>query len=420
MLLILSPHRVGVRGDRYALDADLHRELCCYAERLGGAVACLAVRETDDDGATDGGTIVLAPAELPYELRLVDSEAGGGRSEALRAELAGQLEGVTLVAGAATDAMAATVFEIAGERQVPCVPLVDDTGDVFGGAAGVGIVGRVLGAMRSHAQQRQVRKQLRGAAAVQCVGFTAHEQCVALNPDAVVVLHSRLHAEEVVSVERVHRRVASLHNGRRPRLFWAGHLEEERGVLEIVGLALELRRLGQDFRLQIFGRGSLRGEIERRIEQEGAQRFVEVHGPLSWADQRQVMNQSDLSLSFGYAPGVVRPVLEAMGAGLPVLGPSCGSLGLLADMSSACVVVPEDNVAAAARAARRVLRDRSRLLSLSLAARRFAGAHCAERQWERRVEHWRPLLERVPAPAGAGEPSAATPSAAAEPVSIES
>ena len=162
--------------------------------------------------------------------------------------------------------------------------------------------------------------------------------------------------------------------GRALRLVHVGRLSREKSPHLAVATAVALHHRGVPVRLDVYGEGPHRDELE--VLAGGAPVFF--HGHV--ADRRQLslrINQADIALSVCPGETFGLAVLEALACGTPVLTADVGGARELVDEHSGAWArpTPEDLADAALRLARRP-RDRVRA-----AARRRAESY----PWDRSV-----------------------------------
>jgi len=121
----------------------------------------------------------------------------------------------------------------------------------------------------------------------------------------------------------------------------AANLEYWKGVDVLLDAAPLVR---SPLRLEIYGAGSLRDELERRAGEAGVD--ARFHGFVP--DTRAAFAGLDVLLQPSRADNMPFAVLEAMAAGLPVVGTRVGGIPeLIADGETGVVVEPDDPVALA-------------------------------------------------------------------------
>jgi glycosyltransferase involved in cell wall biosynthesis len=159
----------------------------------------------------------------------------------------------------------------------------------------------------------------------------------------------------------------------------AANLEYWKGI----DVLLEAARLVRaPLRLELYGTGSLREELERQAEQAGID--ARFHGFVR--DMQEPLAGLDVLVQPSRADNLPLAVLEAMAAGLPVVGTDVGGISeLIVDGETGLIVEPE-NPAALAAALESLARDPERRLQLGQRGReRVAESFSAEASARRTV-----------------------------------
>ena len=132
----------------------------------------------------------------------------------------------------------------------------------------------------------------------------------------------------------------------------AGRFDEQKNFGDLITAASELVRTGREFRLVIAGEGPRREALERRISDEDLAGHVVLPGVVD--DLPRLLGAADLLLVSSRWEGLPLVVLEAMAAGLPVVGYDiAGVRELVADGSTGWLVPPAnpEGLAAAVQSA---------------------------------------------------------------------
>ena len=247
--------------------------------------------------------------------------------------------------------------------------------------------------------ERRQRRSLMRATGVQCNGTPTYDRYHEHVPHPLLFFDTRLGEKHLVPHEVIDRRVAELAAGRRPRLAFSGRLKEMKGADHLVPFADELRKLGQDFVLEIFGEGVLMEKIEREIERRGLQEHVLLRGTLRFADELlpRLQNDVDLFVACHRQGDPSCTYLETFGCGLPILGYANEAFSGLLERAVAGVKTPMDDPKALAVMAKDLLGDPDRLARLARAARRFAEANTCEKTFQRRTDHLLEVAHEHPA-----------------------
>lgn len=182
----------------------------------------------------------------------------------------------------------------------------------------------------------------------------------------------------------------------RPLLLFVGRLEPRKGCDLAVRAFLRLRRAHPQLRLCVVGDGPRRRDCEDLVPAD-ARANVWFAGAVDEEDKRRFYASADLFLApnlGGESFGIV--LLEAMAAGLPIVGSAIP--GFRTVMTDGCQgrLVPPGDVAAFSAAVEGLLDDPVRTAGMSAEGRRTAAAH----DWPvvgARVER---LYEAVVSPSG--------------------
>ena len=168
-------------------------------------------------------------------------------------------------------------------------------------------------------------------------------------------------------------------------LVFAGRLEPNKGVRQLLDLFETLAPRFPELRLRLLGDGPERPALERRLEEAGLAGRVRIVGALAPGEVLTELRSADLFVfpsryeSWGLA------IVEAMAVGVPVVASDIAGIRE-ATAGSACLV-PLDDPAAWALAIERLIGDRAARDRLSLAGRERAAALTAERSVEL-LERW--------------------------------
>ncbi|MCB1679487.1 MAG: glycosyltransferase family 4 protein [Halioglobus sp.] len=104
-------------------------------------------------------------------------------------------------------------------------------------------------------------------------------------------------------------------------------LIENKGIFELVEAARILKAEGQDFRLKIAGSGPCEGAIRDRVHDSEMADKVHLTGYLRNKEKAQAIVSSDIFiLPTSHGEGCPNCILEAMGAGLPVISTRVGGI----------------------------------------------------------------------------------------------
>jgi glycosyltransferase involved in cell wall biosynthesis len=179
------------------------------------------------------------------------------------------------------------------------------------------------------------------------------------------------------------------------------NLRPEKGILQVVEAAEVVRRAAPRVHFDIWGEGSLRGEIEARIRALALEDTVRLRG--STRTPEDALRRSDIFVLPSLSEASSNVILEAMATGLPVVATRIG--GTPALVGDAGLLVPAGDPPALAAALLDLVRNPATASRLGAAARTRALAEFGMNRMLERVEAlYRQLLasndgSRVGAPA---------------------
>ena len=167
----------------------------------------------------------------------------------------------------------------------------------------------------------------------------------------------------------------------------AARLEYWKGV----DVLLEAGRLAESpLRFEIYGGGSLRGKLERMAREYGLD--AHFHGFVSDSSSR--LRDLDVLVQPSRADNLPLAVLEAMAAGVPVIGTRVGGIPELVSHGETGIVVEPEDPRALATALDELARDPARRAAFGRSAReRVAARFSAEAVARQTVSLYRELCE---------------------------
>lgn len=210
--------------------------------------------------------------------------------------------------------------------------------------------------VNSKATQREVDTLARGRASVRVIPIGAGTD---LTPDAALTERLR----------KQHRR------GDGPFLVFVGRIVEEKGVIDVVTAVADLRRTHPDVTAAIVGAGQHVEQVRTRAAQLGVADCIELPG---WADQQDVPSwfaSADVVVApsrigkAGWQEGQGLSIIEAMGAGRPVVATTTGGIPETITHGETGMLVPPATPDRLADAVRELIADPDRAAIIGEQAR---------------------------------------------------
>lgn len=162
-----------------------------------------------------------------------------------------------------------------------------------------------------------------------------------------------------------------------PRILAVGRFVEKKGLRHLVEACARLRDAGQRFRCTLLGEdGPERPAIEARIAELGLHGIVELRGPVTHAELREIYAASTLFVlpcliaGDGDRDGIPNVLAEAMAMGLPVVTTAVSGIPEIVSDGVDGAIVPPADAPALAVALEALLADPARRARLGAAARR--------------------------------------------------
>ncbi len=238
-------------------------------------------------------------------------------------------------------------------------------------------------------------RDLRRAHSVHCNGYPVHEQSRRFHRDCLLYLDSRMADAMVIESDRLDMRLADFKIGRKPRLLYSGRYEEIKGALDVVEVGLELFRRKVPFVLDLFGAGSLVGEMRRRVESAGAQDCIHVNNAIPYPELVERSHDSDVFICCHVQADPSCTYLEACGSGLPIVGYGNRMWRSFVKDAGNGLVTRMGRPVETAKAVQNLLSDWPSLSAFAHRSRDFAKKHCFEGEFDKRIHAIQELLRTL-------------------------
>jgi colanic acid/amylovoran biosynthesis glycosyltransferase len=240
------------------------------------------------------------------------------------------------------------------------------------------------------AQAERVRLQmLPHAAGVQCSGTPTYDVYRQHNGNPLLFFDNRVPLADVLSDHEILQKTQAMQTSVPLRLVFGGRLIAMKGVMDLPEVAAELRRLGVDFQLDIYGQGNLEPRLRKRISALGLQSCVRLQGVLDFKTGwlPQLRQHADVFVCCHPQGDPSSTYPEVMSCGVPIVGYDNEAFaGIVRESGSGWTSRVGDPIALAAMLAR--LADNRELLGAAARqAVEFAREHAFERTFARRSAH---------------------------------
>lgn len=154
------------------------------------------------------------------------------------------------------------------------------------------------------------------------------------------------------------------------RLIFAGRFNPQKNLLFLIGVLEKLADL--EWRLDMLGDGPLREKLVEKVRQAGLHPRVHFHGWVKPEAVKEIMSQGDVLLLPSRSEGLPVAGVQALGAGLAIMGSRIGGLRDLVIDGLNGYLAPDDDAQAFAGGLREMLTDRVRLKEMKQISREMA------------------------------------------------
>lgn len=341
----------------------------------------VAVQRTDEpDGNLD--PIAVRPGDQPFELSWVgadhlhDGKLLGDAAVALVTLTHDSVPLADLAAGASVPLVYVSEYSVRTRRQI----VVAETANPFLRWRREWWTWRLEG---------RYRHAVRLAAGVQCNGTPTYEAYKPLSRNALLYFDTRVSRDQLADEAEAEARLGELRAGGPLRLVFSGRLAAMKGADHLPRVAAELRRLGVDFSLDVFGGGPLEARIRQDLARLGLEQAVRLHGVVDFARELMpyVARKADLFVCCHVQGDPSCTYLETLSCAVPIAGYDNEAFAGLVRSSGVGWPTPLGDPNALARRIAELARDREALARHARKALAFASEHTFERTMRQRIAH---------------------------------
>ena len=226
-------------------------------------------------------------------------------------------------------------------------------------------------------QELRRRKALKGCDGLHANGYPAFDTYKGLVNERLLYLDNRMSSEMFATKQEMADRAERVLSDTPLQLVYSGRLEPMKGAQDLVPIAAHLRELGTSFELNIFGSGSLAGQISAEIGAKGLAGCVHLHAPVDFETKLvpYVRAKADIFLCCHRQSDPSCSYLENMGCGLAVVGYANRMWGALCDISDGGWKAPLGDRRAIAEVIADISMQRAEIVTRSAKAYEFALGH---------------------------------------------
>lgn len=381
VLLFCAPAPVARTPRGFRLDIKFVEGMRAHVTGWGGPIRCILWEGAGDipfgrDYApTDlGFELIVLPPGAPVSASTID----GAGAAMVSADMPGFAAMVAAIAARGLPVVAALEYTL--ETRLRILWLNRRTG----GWARLG-----WRALRTWVQDRRMRRAFGALAGVQFNGYPAFDAYAGQVRRPYLYLDNRMRPGMMATEAEMQARALRLRQGAPLRLIHSGRLEPMKGAQDLLPVMAGLRTLGVRATLDIYGSGSLEGELRDGLAQFGGD--VRLHGPVDFETELVPVSRTaaDVFLSCHRQSDPSCTYLEAMGCGLAMAGYANRMWSRLAGEAAQPAPAQLGQPRALADRIAAWDRDREALIAAADSGWRFARQHDFDREFAGRMAHLR-------------------------------
>jgi len=239
--------------------------------------------------------------------------------------------------------------------------------------------------------ERKRRRAFRKAAGLQCNGAPAFDAYRGFVADALLYYDTRTRDAAQIGASALAAKQHAIREGAPLRLAFSGRLERLKGADHLIPVARAPVSKGVAFRLDIYGDGSLRREMDEEIARHGLGGIVTMRGPVPFETELVpgMIERTDLFLCCHRQADPSCTYLETLSCGVPIVGYDNAAFRGVLGLGDVGIPVRMDDINGVANAVTALAADRERLEILAANAARAGAAHGFEKTFDARIAHLR-------------------------------
>jgi colanic acid/amylovoran biosynthesis glycosyltransferase len=380
MLTMIHQNRASFKDGVFRVDRKFHVGMAEYARSIKAQV--VTVHPEADEGEDAMDMVDIPQAELNYGVMTLKTDTAFRLFPDEAKRLKDQIARSTILYGGAFGGAS-----MARSLNIPYVPILelDLPTRISVSTAGLGLIKKLKRAARiiwDH--ETRVLPDIRGAIGNHCNGYPVYEESKRYSPACLLYLDSRMSSDLVIAEDALEERLKK-REGQPLRLLYSGRYEHIKGVADAVRVGLACIKLGLDFEMHFYGKGSLRPEMDRLVSRASAGDRIFIHDPVTYPELVEISRGFDLFVCCHVQSDPSCTYLESLGAGLPIVGYANRMWKNLCLTSEAGFSSPMRRPGRVAADVLRLASDRTLLGTMSRRARRFAIDHVFEKEFSLRI-----------------------------------
>ncbi len=276
-----------------------------------------------------------------------------------------------------------------------------------------GMLGRLKGRLWLRQQEKRRERAFRAATGLQANGYPAYDLYAPMCADSMLYLDGRMTPDLFATEAEMSAREAWRAAGGPLRLIFSGRLETMKGAQDLLPVAQRLTEKGVDFTLDVFGTGSLEGEIAAGLQKLKDPARVRLHSAVDFQTDLVPFTRqhADLFLGCHRQADPSCTYVEAMGCGVAVASYDNRMWQRLNGEARGGWGTPLGEPLLLADCIAELARDPAAITKASRSAWEFSRAHGFLPEFRRRMDHLARVAGMAPVtgtPPGAEDDSRAT------------
>ncbi len=240
-------------------------------------------------------------------------------------------------------------------------------------------------------------KAIRIADGIQCNGTPTFNSYQKINANPLLFFDSRVTGEMLITHVELQNRTQVCLSKAKLRLMFSGRLLKIKGTDHLILTAIELKKMGVSFILNICGDGELFNSMQAMIEKNDLTNYVSMKGVMEFKRELMpfVKHQIDLFVCCHTQGDPACTYLETMSCGVPIVGYANEAFTGLIGVGGAGWATKMNRPDLLAIKIAELDSRRELLVEGSEKSLAFASTHTFEKTFQSRISHIRGIVERA-------------------------